>query len=535
MDQNNKVLKNMMRRANFGDQLRRHARTRGEKPHIIGYDIKGRRRVYSYEEINRLSCRVANALSKLGIGKGDVVAVMSHNSPNYAITWFGCCKIGAKLTGINFMYRGEEIEYQVNHSDAKLLMVEEGLVNRFESLKEKFPHIKNYICINASERINYSGWVNFDELISDNQTEDEPQVEISDDDPALLVYTSGTEARPKGVLIPHRNYFSSTALSFFLDVRVRQEEKYLFTMPFYTVSGIGTLTTLTIAGATTILPYQVDASLALNILKDEKITMCSQTPTFFLKLMQEPGFEEADVKSLRTCITYGGLMSRQILETWSKKAPEIVWGTYWGQAELSQLGTVGWFRTLEEIPEMDPSWIGKPVSTLEIKVVDENGKRVNPGEVGELICRSPSAMLGYYKDPDKTEEVCRGGWVHTGDLVRIDSEGNLFFFDRKKDMIKTGGVNVSSFEVEDVLYRHNDVAEVAVVGIPDDYWSEIIVAVIVPKPGREIREETIKIFCQEKMAPFKIPKRTYIVKQLPRDAQGKILKRELRKTLSKTN
>lgn len=225
-------------------------------------------------------------------------------------------------------------------------------------------------------------------------------------------------------------------------------------------------------------------------------------------------------------------MSRQVLEAWNKKAPEIVWGTYWGQAELSQLGTVGWFKTLEDIPGLDPSWIGKPVTTLEARVVDDNGKDVQPDGVGELICRSPSTMLGYYKDPERTEAVFQDGWVHTGDLVRIDERGNLFFFDRKKDMIKTGGINVSSFEVEDILYKHPSVAEVAVVGLQDPYWSEIIVAAIVPRVGTEIQEEEIRKFCGERMAPYKVPKKVFVVPQLPRDAQGKMLKRELRKQLA---
>ncbi len=528
------VQKNMMRRATFGDQLRRHARRIGEKSHIISYDINGKRTEYSYEQMNQMSCRAANALTKLGIKKGDVVAVMSHNSPHYAMTWFGCCKIGAIMTGINFMYRGEEIEYQVNHSEAKLVVVEGNLIDRFGSIKNNLTHTKNYVCSNITGTRTPAGWIDFEELISANQPDQEPEVEIVDEDVAFLVYTSGTEARPKGVLIPHRNYFSSTALSFILDVRMRREEISLFMIPFYAVAGIGTFTALTLAGSTLVLPYQVDAPLALKILENEKVTMCSQTPTFFLKLMQEPNFENANLTSLRTCNTYGGLMSRQVLETWNKKAPDIVWGTYWGQAELSQLGTVGWFKTLEEIPNGDPSWIGKPVTTLEIRVVDDNGKDVAPGEVGELICRSPSAMIGYYKDPQRTEDVFRDGWVHTGDLVRIDADGNLFFFDRKKDMIKTGGINVSSFEVEDVLYRYPELAEVAVVGLQDPYWSEIIVAAVVPRPGVEVKEEGVRKFCQEKMAAYKVPKKVFIVKQLPRDAQGKILKRELRKQLSNT-
>jgi len=532
MDQKKALQRNMMRRATFGDQLRRYARSQGEKAQIISYDINGNRTVYTYGLMNRLSCKVANALTRLGMLKGDVVAIMSHNSPQYAVTWFGCCKIGAPMTGINYMYGGEEIEYQVNHCDAKVLVVEGGLADRVDAIRSKIPQVKHYVCVNLTGTKTPKGWIDFEEFVGESQPEDEPEVEIFDDDPAFLVYTSGTEAKPKGVLIPHRNYFSSTALSFLISVRLQQEDTSLFMIPFYTVAGLGSFTAMSIAGGTVVMPYQVDAQLVLKILEDEKVTVCSQTPTFFLKLMQDPRFDSVNLSNLRTAQTYGGLMSRKVLDAWNKKAPSLVWGTYWGQAELTQLGSAGWFKTLEDIPGGDPSWIGKPVATLETRVVDDNGKDVTPGEVGELICRSPSAMLGYYKDPEKTEEVFRDGWVRTGDLVRIDDKGNLFFFDRKKDMIKTGGVNVSSFDVEDLINRHPDVMEVAVVGLPDEYWSEIIAAAIVLKPGIEGSEESIKKFVQEKAAAFKIPKKIFFLKQLPKDLQGKILKRELRRILA---
>jgi acyl-CoA synthetase (AMP-forming)/AMP-acid ligase II len=184
---------------------------------------------------------------------------------------------------------------------------------------------------------------------------------------------------------------------------------------------------------------------------------------------------------------------------------------------------------LDDIPNGDPSWIGKPVPQLEIRVVDDDG--IDAAE-GELICRSPSVMLGYLKDPEKTAETVKGGWLHTGDLVRIDEEGNLFFFDRKKDMIKTGGMNVSSVDVERVVYQFPGVLEVAVVGAPDPYWSEAVTACVVVKPGHVIDTEKVIAFCKDNLAPFKVPKAVHVIDALPKDTQGKILKRELRKQFS---
>jgi acyl-CoA synthetase (AMP-forming)/AMP-acid ligase II len=187
---------------------------------------------------------------------------------------------------------------------------------------------------------------------------------------------------------------------------------------------------------------------------------------------------------------------------------------------------VGWFRSLDDVPGQDASWIGRPVPQLEVRVVDAEG---NDAEVGELICRSPSAMLGYYKDEARTDEVFRDGWLHTNDIVRQDAEGNLFFYDRAKDMIKTGGMNVSSQEVERALNQHPAVLMAAVVGLPDEKWSEAVTAFVVPRPGVEVTPEALLAHCREQLAPFKLPKAVHLVEALPRDTQGKILKRELRR------
>jgi len=343
------------------------------------------------------------------------------------------------------------------------------------------------------------------------------------------VYTSGTEAFPKGVMIPHRNYIMSTTPAWSYALDIRMSDRWLFLMPFHTIAGLGSMTTLTQIGATLVLAHTVDAPMAARVISSDQVTIMAQTPTFYLAMIAVEGFSTMDVSSLRRCLTYGGTVPKSMIDAWSVAAPEIVWGTYWGQSELSQLGSVGWFKTLEDIPNGDPSWIGKPVPQLEIRVVDDDG--VDAAE-GELICRSPSVMLGYLKDPEKTAETVKGGWLHTGDLVRIDDDGNLFFFDRKKDMIKTGGMNVSSVDVERVVYQFPGVLEVAVVGAPDPYWSEAVTACVVVKPGQTIDSDKVIAFCKEHLASFKVPKAVHVIDALPKDTQGKILKRELRKQFS---
>lgn len=358
------------------------------------------------------------------------------------------------------------------------------------------------------------------------QPDTEPEADVDENDVAMLVYTSGTEAVPKGVLIQHRNYLISTAPAWSWGLDTGPDDTWLFVMPFHTIAGLGSMTTLTLMGATLVLPPTVDPARSLEIIAGEGVTVIAQTPTFYLGLAAQPGFGPDAVGAVRRCMTYGGQIAPAAIDAWSAAAPEVMWGTYWGQSELSQLGTVGWFRTLADVPGGgDPSWIGKPVTHLEIRVVDAEG---DDAEIGELICRSPSVMLGYHRQDTRTEAALGSGWLHTGDIVRIDAAGNLFFHDRVTDMIKTGGMNVSSQEVERVLHAHPDVLRAAVVGLPDPYWSEAVTAFVVPRPGAAPGPDAVIAYCKEHLAGFKTPKAVHVVAELPVDAQGKILKRELR-------
>jgi acyl-CoA synthetase (AMP-forming)/AMP-acid ligase II len=355
---------------------------------------------------------------------------------------------------------------------------------------------------------------------------EEPDCDVSEADLAFVVYTSGTEAAPKGVMITHRNYLISTAPAWGWGLRTGTDDVWLYVMPFHTIAGIGSMTSLLMMGATLVLPATVEAGASLRMIRDEGITVIAQTPTFYIGLADHESFGADTVSTVQRCMTYGGQVSPHAIKAWSDAAPGITWGTYWGQSELAQLGSVGWFRTLDDIPDGDPTWIGKPVSHLEVRVVGADGE---DAETGELLCRTPSVMQGYFKDPERTAEVMRDGWVHTGDIVRQDAEGNLFFLDRLKDMIKTGGLNVSSQEVERALQAHPDVVRAAVVGLPDDYWSEAVTAFVVLRSGAGVGADALIEHCKASMAGYKVPKAVHLVDELPVDPQGKLLKRELRR------
>lgn len=491
-------------RATIGDQLRRHARTQPGKVAFVSYAPD--RVETTYGELDARANRYAHLLAARGVGRGDVVAAMARNSVDVVAAYYGALKLGAAFTVVNPMLREHEVAWQLDHARPAAVLV-----------------APEFAAAVPGEPLLLGPELDA-ELAARPDTE--PDAEVDETDVAMLVYTSGTTAEPKGVLIPHRNYLVSTAPAWSWGLQTGPDDTWLFVMPFFTIAGLGSMTTLTLMGATLVLPATVEPAAALEIVEREGVTVIAQTPTFYLALAAQPGFGPGAVGTVRRCMTYGGQVAPSAVEAWSAAAPAARWGTYWGQSELSQLGTVGWFATLDDVPGGDPSWIGKPVTHLETRVVDEDG---NDAELGELICRSPSVMLGYHREPDRTAAVLRDGWLRTGDIVRVDGEGNLFFADRKGDMIKSGGMNVSSQEVERVLHTHPAVLRAAVVGRPDPYWSEAVTAFVVPKPGESPDPDEVVAYCRERLAAFKSPKAVHLVDTLPVDAQGKVLKRELRK------
>jgi len=506
-------------RATLGDQLRRHAANQPAKLAFVTVRADGTRTAFSYAALNVLANRAAHVLQDLGVRRGDRVAVMARNRIDVVAVYYGALKIGAAITGINPMFRSQEVRQQLLHAEPAVVLA----AGEFSALVAEAASGLELPRFDLDGG-NAEGWQSYPALAAAAAVV-EPDAEVDELDVAMLVYTSGTEAAPKGVLIPHRNYLISTAPAWSWGLRTGPDDVWLFVMPFHTIAGLGSMTTLTMMGATLVLPSATDPAGSLAIIRDEGVTVIAQTPTFYLALAGHADFGAGTVGSVSRCMTYGGQVSPHAIDAWAAAAPDVVWGTYWGQSELSQLGSVGWFRTLDDIPDCDPTWIGRPVTHLEIKVVGSDGE---PAEIGELLCRSPSVMLGYFKDPTGTEEVFRDGWVHTGDMVRVDAAGNLFFYDRVKDMVKSGGVNISSQEVERVLHLYPDVLRAAVVGLPDAYWSEAVTAFVLPRPGRMPDPAAVIAFCRKHLAGYKAPKAVHVLAEFPLDAQGKILKRELR-------
>ena len=520
-----------VRRATIGDVLRRNAQRYPSREALVMPVSKANpvRRSITYAQLNESANRMAHALEALGVGRGDVIATMGRNLPETVITFWAAMKIGAVVTGVNYTFTPGEIVYQLTHSRAKALLVEDRFVDKIESITDPLVDLQVRIVNDLYGATAGDRWHKFSDLI-DTPDHSEPQSEVNEDDLAILPYTSGTEALPKAVMVPHRNYLVSMIPSYVTGMGLVEEDVWYYVLPFHTIAGMGMQIALLSLANTIVLPMESTPVEALDAIVNENVTVVGQTPTFYLQVINAPGFYDMDLSRLRRGITYGGTMPQSMFDAFAKVAPDLLWITLWSQSELTQTPTIGRFRSLADIPNGDVAWIGKPTSQLEVRVVDEDDVDVEAGVEGELICRSPGVMLGYLDNPERTALVMRNGWLHTGDLVRNDAEGNLFFVDRQKDVIKSGGMNVSSVEVERVCYQFPGVHEVAVVGLADDYWSQAVTAFVVPKEGTPLITSELIAYCKEHLAPFKVPKEVRLVASLPKDTQGKLLKRELRKS-----
>lgn len=518
-----------VRRASFGDQLRRNALRNPDREAIVAYGAPGaeagmERRSLTYAELQERSNRLANSLAERGVGRGDVVAIMGRNTPELILSFWAATKLGAAVTGVNFTFTARELHYQIEHSGAKAIVVEDEFHDRIEAISEPLPALELRIVNDAFSAGAPDSWLRLSELVAAGDPA-QPDAEVDEDLIGVIPYTSGTTSLPKAVAIPQRNYFVSMIPAYVTGIGLIEEDVWYFTMPLHTIAGMGMQIALLSLGNTIVLPLQADPGQALRAIVEDGVTVIGQTPTFYLRLIEGEGFADADLTRLRRCITYGGTIPRVIVDAMNQAAPQMEWVTLWSQSEITQTPTIGRFRTLDEVPGGDPAWIGRPTAQLEVRVVDEEGA---DAEEGELICRTPGVMAGYYRDPERTAEVIRDGWLYTGDLVRVDAEGNLFFVDRRNDMIKTGGMNVSSVEVERILYEHDSIQEVAVVGLADEYWSQAVTAFVVGRPGATVDSAELIAFCKERLAPYKVPKSIRVVAEVPKDTQGKILKRELR-------
>ena len=479
----------------------------------------------TYEELDERVNRTANAIAALGVGKGDRVAILSRNCPEYLDVYFADGKIGAVTTPLNFRLAPAELEYIINDSEAVVLIAAAEYIDAVESIRSNLRNVREFLCIGAAP----DGWKDFRALTAAAPAA-APDVDVHEDDLLYQMYTSGTTGRPKGAMISHRNVCTNIT-QLMLANRTSEGDRGLIVAPMYhAAAGICSLCFVA-GGATIVMMEDFVPDEVLRVLAEQKVTHALLVPAMILFLLGMPEVEKTDFSALR-CIMYGASpIPAEVL----KKAIEVFGCDFvqaFGQTEsvavLSVLSAADHKAAVEQGKAKLLTSCGREAFGTEVRIVDEEGKEVADGELGEIVARGGQVMRGYWKLEEATASTLKDGWLHTGDIGMRDGDGYLYVMDRMKDMIVSGGENVYPREIEEVLFSHPDIADAAVIGVPSDKWGESVKAVVVPKPGAGLDERAVISFCGERLAGYKRPNSVDFIDALPKNPSGKVLKRELR-------
>lgn len=497
-----------VRSSTIGDVLTRSARKTPDRIAVTYDDRK-----WTYREFDDAVSRTAKYLLDLGLRKGDRVAAYGQNSDAYAILFNACARAGLVHVPVNYALTGGELSFMLEQSGASAIFVDDHLAQYVDELElESVPSIRHSMTSGDGSILAKASSGEVPEL----------DVDVEETDIAQLLYTSGTTSRPKGAIMTHRALVHHY-VSCIVALDYSEHDNPLHAMPLYHSAGMHVLLMPYLAvGATNHIMQGPNIPEILRRIEADKIGCVFLAPTVWVPLSQHPDFATRDLSALKKAIYGASIMPVPILQKLQKALPGLGFYNAFGQSEIGPLATV--LRPEEH--EARPDSCGRPILFVQMRVVDAEMNDVEPGGTGEVVYRSPQLCEGYWDNTEATEEAFRGGWFHSGDLARIDAEGYITVVDRIKDVINTGGVLVASRDVEDVLYTHPAVAEVAVVALPDPKWIEIVSAFVVKKD--DVTEEELIEHSRKSLAKFKIPKKVIFVDELPRNGSGKLLKRVLR-------
>ncbi|SMC02193.1 fatty-acyl-CoA synthase [Sulfobacillus thermosulfidooxidans DSM 9293] len=518
----------LIHRHNLYDLLHRSAARYPEKIAVISPTCR-----LTYREWEWAAKNMAQYLFQQGFHKGDKIAVDARNSAEYATLIFAAAQLGVILVPINFMLSAHEIAYILSHAEVDGIISDREFTERIDRAILLQPDLaplthRLFVLIPLEEARGWETFPALSSLASSPSFTDFPVDGPSGDDLAQILYTSGTESRPKGVMLTHSNLIHEY-VSVVIDGGFSADDIVLHALPFYhSAQQHVFLGPYTYLGATHVITSMPRPDIILPLIAEERVTEFFAPPTVWISLLRSPLFDQYDLSSLTKGHYGAAIMPKEILLELSRRLPHTQFWNFYGQTEIAPLATV--LKPQDQLRKLGSC--GQPALNVETILLDEHNHPVPCNEIGEICHRSPHIMPGYYRDPEKTQEVFQGGWFHSGDLGIMDEEGYLTVVDRKKDMIKTGGENVASREVEEVIYQLPGIFEVAVIGVPDPYWIEKVVAVVVLKDGTTMSPSDIIAWCRKHLAPYKVPKEVMIASSLPKNPTGKILKRELRRTIS---
>ncbi|MBI3328871.1 MAG: long-chain-fatty-acid--CoA ligase [Nitrospinae bacterium] len=482
----------------------------------------------TYQEVAERVRRLCGALHGLGIKKGDRLAVLMYNCHRYLELYYATAEMGALIVPLNIRLSGGEIAYILNDSASNTLFVSPEFLPLLSEIRDDLPCLQHGIV--TGDAPPPAGWHDYEHLLATAESSFHTNP-VLPEDLAGLFYTSGTTGYPKGVMLSHANLMANAY--HILAGRLWQEgDVYLHACPMFHLADGPTSHAITWVGGTHVIIPGFKPDIALEVMERERVTVTLLIPTMVNFLINHPEVHTRDLRTLRN-ITYGGAPMPGELVRRAMQTLPCTFRQAYGLTETSPLLTV--LPPEQHVLEGPPAQVrrmlscGREVVGVRVRVVNEQGQEVQPGEVGEIIAKGPNIMVGYWNKPKETAEVLREGWLYTGDLATVDDEGYIYIVDRKKDMIITGGENVFSTEVENALYMHPAILEAAVVGVPDEKWGEAIKAIVMLKPGMLATEGEIVEHCRARIAHFKVPRSVdFFDDALPKSGSGKILKRELR-------
>ncbi len=491
---------------------------------------------FTYGQFADRTYGLAGFLRSKGIGKGDRVAILLQNSHEYLESYFAAAQLGSILVPLNYRLSPPELEFILKDSGARVLIAGGRFGEKIESLFRRKTDLTCLIRTGEGSQP-LPEFFDFEEIIRARSGGPLTSPGLSDDDLAQIYYTSGTTGLPKGVMLSHRN-ICTHALAAIAELKLDDRDNWIHVAPLFHLADAWATFAITWVGGKHILSPDFDPPSILSLMQREGVTITNMIPTMLNILVNTKGVESHDLSSMRAILSGGASIApdvvKKIIETFKCEYIQ----TY-GMTETSPYLTVSILKeNLTRLPEEDQfhyrARTGRPFLGVQLKVVREDGREVkaNNREVGEIIVRGDSVTKGYWNRPQETAEAIKGGWLYTGDLAVVDKEGYVNIVDRKKDMIITGGENVYSVEVENILYSHPSLLEAAVVGVPDAKWGEAVKAVVVLKPGAEVTEAELIDYCKGHIAHYKAPKTVDFVSELPKTGSGKIFKKEIKERYS---